>query len=80
MMCPSAKRRVRIVCVGPTFVRILVEASKRVYLVIANVGDGRINEAGRLGTDCRDHLWFVALHGGPAASDRARRHEKGVAA
>jgi hypothetical protein len=62
------------------FVGVLVEASECIYLVIAYVGDRRIDEAGRLGTDGGDHLGPVALDGGSAAPHRARGHEKSVVA
>jgi hypothetical protein len=45
------------------FVGVLVEASKGVYLVIANICHGGIDEAGGLGANCRNHLGLVAFYG-----------------
>jgi len=44
-------------------VGILVEASKGVYLIIANISDRGIDQAGGLGADCRNHFRFVAFDG-----------------
>jgi hypothetical protein len=44
-------------------VGILVEAAKGVYLIIADICDGGIDQAGGLGTYCRNHFGFVAFYG-----------------
>jgi Fe-S cluster assembly scaffold protein SufB len=45
------------------FVSVLVEASKGVYLIIANICHRRIDEASGLGANCRNHFRFVAFYG-----------------
>jgi hypothetical protein len=60
------------------FIRVLVEPSKGVDLIIAYVGDRRIDKAGGLGTDGRDHLGLIALDGGSAIPGRTGRHEESV--
>ena len=62
-----------------TFIRVLVETAKSVYLVVSNICNRRIHETGGLGADCRDHLRFVTVWSGSAAADRARGHEEGIA-
>lgn len=64
-------RRSQLVRGALAFVGVLVESSKGVYLIIPNVGDGRIDETGRLGADGRDHLGLVAVDGGSAVPRRA---------
>jgi hypothetical protein len=63
-----------------TFIGVLVETPKGVYLVITYVGHRRIDEAGGLGTDGRDHLGLVTLDCRSAAPDRTGGHEEGVVA
>lgn len=46
-----------------TFISVLIESSEGVYLVVSNVCDGGIHQAGGLGTDGGDHRGPVALDG-----------------
>jgi hypothetical protein len=56
----------------------LVEAAESVDLVVADVCDRGIDEAGGLGADCGDHLGLVAIAHALAIAHRAGRHEEGV--
>jgi hypothetical protein len=61
-----------------TFVGVLVEATESVYLLITNICDRGVDQAGGLGADCRDDLWLVALNGRLSVACRARRHEERI--
>lgn len=61
-----------------TLICELVEPSESVYLIVANIRDGCIDEARRLGAYCGDHLRFVAISKRLAAARRAGGHEEGV--
>lgn len=67
---------------APTFICELVESAKGVDLVIANVGDRRIDQAGWFGADGRYEFGSVqrAFGGRLAVSNWTRRHEEGIRA
>jgi len=58
----SRKTRTGRLC-RDTFVCVLIESAKSVYLVVPNVRNRGVHKAGGLGTDCRDHFRFVAFGG-----------------
>ena len=61
------------------FVCELVEAAESVDLVVADICDRGIDEAGGLGADGGDHLGLVAIaHAFATAAHRAGRHEESV--
>jgi hypothetical protein len=57
---------------------ILIKSTKGIYLVLSNVGDRCIDQAGRTSTDCSDYLGFIGGIRIRLSGTRARRHNEGV--
>lgn len=75
---PLARDQVQAQDMVVDFVGELVESSKSVDLVVANIRDRGIDKTGRLGAYCGDHLRLVAIRERAAAAHRAGRHGEGV--
>lgn len=68
---PLSRDQIQAQDVVVDFVGELVEAAEGIDLVVANICDRGIDEAGGLGANCGDHLGFVAIAHASATARRA---------